>query len=295
MTTDTKIVDSIDSIYKLDLQNNRRLSSFIDEDKYQLLFLRTLRPITDNLDFQTLCFLFKDDLVFVYKQDIHDFEKLQFKNSFQKEITQLLRHNSNIVKTFSSEIESMEESLYDRDFSKHFIDVWFDLRNDLSKIDRYYTRLIEVLQDFQIHMQPKKKVKSGDLKQIVSLLQFTLSKIKDELSRLDILHHYYLSIKGDRLNRSIFFLTIVSGIFLPLNLVVGFFGMNTENLFFKDNPLGTQYVVYILVGLISLMLFFAPVFKILDRYLLSRILGKVSIYKKLNQHVEKISESFKVE
>ncbi len=295
MTTDTKIIDLISPSYKQDLNNNRRLSSYIDEEDYQLLFLRAVKAFNDDIDFQTLCFLFKDGNLYHYDAEIKDFKLMKRENSFQKEITKLIRHNNSIVKTFSSEIEKMEDSLYDRNFSKHFIDLWFDLRNDLSKIDRYYTRFLEVIQDFQINSTDKRIVKAGDFKHIISLLQFELSKIKDELSRLDILHHYYLSIKGDRLNRSIFFLTVVSGIFLPLNLVVGFFGMNTENLFFKDNPLGTQYVVYVLAGLVALMLFFAPIFRILDRFFLNRILGRINIYQKLNQRVDKFSESFKVE
>jgi magnesium transporter len=41
------------------------------------------------------------------------------------------------------------------------------------------------------------------------------------------------------MNRSIYILTIISVIFLPLNLVVGFFGMNTGGLPFQ-HAMGTM-------------------------------------------------------
>ncbi|OYZ64605.1 MAG: hypothetical protein B7Y17_03670 [Sulfuricurvum sp. 24-42-5] len=53
------------------------------------------------------------------------------------------------------------------------------------------------------------------------------------------------------MNRSIYILTIVSIVFLPLNLVVGFFGMNTGGLPFQDSTMGTTY------AFISMILFTA--------------------------------------
>ncbi|MCI0500202.1 MAG: hypothetical protein L0Y61_00460 [Epsilonproteobacteria bacterium] len=41
--------------------------------------------------------------------------------------------------------------------------------------------------------------------------------------------------------------------FLPLNLLIGFFGMNTGGLYFATNPNGTLMVSLILDGIITLI------------------------------------------
>ncbi|MCB0390930.1 MAG: hypothetical protein KDD58_06560 [Bdellovibrionales bacterium] len=293
--TKTKLIETIDQHYQEDLFDKGRLSSYVEEEGYQLLFLRQLSPKSDDIDFQMYCFLFKDKAVYQFERELGDFTPLKQKNSFFDFVNSLLLNNKGIVQTFSSEIEALEENLYSRNFPNHFIDMWFDLRNELSKIDRHYFRLVDVIEEFQKSKKHQTVLNSTQYQDLISMIEFTQAIIKDELSRLDILHHYYLSIKGDRLNKSIFILTVISGLFLPLNLVVGFFGMNTENLFFKDNPAGTHYVFYILLGLLALLLFFIPIYRLFDRLVLNYLLGKIDFYKKLSKKFDKFSETFKVE
>jgi len=71
--------------------------------------------------------------------------------------------------------------------------------------------------------------------------------------------------------------------------VVGFFGMNTENLFFTGNPSGTVTVFTILIGLFILLLTLFPLVKFLERYILQRILGRFSLYNKLVGGIKKIT------
>jgi magnesium transporter len=53
----------------------------------------------------------------------------------------------------------------------------------------------------------------------------------------------------------IYILTIISAVFLPLNLLVGFFGMNTSGLpFTSPDQTGTLYAVSMMFSLIILIL-----------------------------------------
>ena len=64
-------------------------------------------------------------------------------------------------------------------------------------------------------------------------------------------------ITSHRTNEIIYLLTIVSAIMLPLNLIVGFFGMNFDNLWLADNWWGIWAVTTIMVFIIlSLFVFF---------------------------------------
>jgi magnesium transporter len=71
-----------------------------------------------------------------------------------------------------------------------------------------------------------------------------------QLSKLDYLYSFYNAKSNDKMNKMIYILTIISAIFLPLNLIVGFFGMNTTSLPFSSGNFGTHYVVTIMLSLI---------------------------------------------
>jgi magnesium transporter len=58
------------------------------------------------------------------------------------------------------------------------------------------------------------------------------------------------------MNRNIYYLTVLSGIFLPLTLIIGFFGMNIGGLLLADNENGTLYVV--LISIVLEVLFLLP-------------------------------------
>ena len=49
------------------------------------------------------------------------------------------------------------------------------------------------------------------------------------------------------MNRIVYILTLLSGIFLPLNLIVGFFGMNTTSLPFTQTQGSTFNVILLLM------------------------------------------------
>ena len=69
--------------------------------------------------------------------------------------------------------------------------------------------------------------------------------------------------------------------------------MNTEGLFFKENPHGTIYVVYILASILFLFLIGFQLLKLVDRFLLRWLLGRSSIYRRLANKITDIEESWK--
>jgi magnesium transporter len=175
------------------------------------------------------------------------------------------------------------------------MDNWFDLKKDLARIERYYNRAINVLNSFQKYFSNYESFPQAGFQDLMSNISYVLHHVGNQTSKLDALHNYYSSLKSDKLNNNLYTLTVISAVFLPLNLVVGFFGMNTENLFFKDSPHGTQYVLMILVGTFLLAFIGIPFVKFLDRYLLRFLLGKSHIYKKVSGKIDKIEEILKMD
>ncbi|DAB34741.1 MAG TPA: hypothetical protein CFH82_03225 [Sulfurospirillum sp. UBA12182] len=56
------------------------------------------------------------------------------------------------------------------------------------------------------------------------------------------------------MNPTIYILTFLSAIFLPLNLIVGFFGMNTNALPFAKEEYGSYFVFVLLVLVVIALL-----------------------------------------
>lgn len=75
---------------------------------------------------------------------------------------------------------------------------------------------------------------------------------KELITRLDGLYALISSIKNERLNQNIYILSIISTIVLPLNLIVGFFGMNTGGLFLQNSAFGTLIVLGIIIAVFAL-------------------------------------------
>ena len=78
------------------------------------------------------------------------------------------------------------------------------------------------------------------------------------LEKIDALYNFYITQNNEQMNTTIYVLTLLSGIFLPLNLLVGFFGMNTTSLPFSEQSGGTYWVFGLLVtiGMIAIALIY---------------------------------------
>lgn len=94
------------------------------------------------------------------------------------------------------------------------------------------------------------------------------------------------------MNKNIYLLTVLSGIFLPLNLIVGFFGMNTEGLLFKDDPNGTTYVLYALTGIFLAFVLGFNILNLIDRFFFRWWLGRSKLYNKMSNKIEEAKENW---
>jgi magnesium transporter len=74
------------------------------------------------------------------------------------------------------------------------------------------------------------------------------------MNHLMEVHHL---VTGHRTNEIIYLLTVMSAIMLPLNLIVGFFGMNFDNLWFSHASWGLTFVTFAMILLaVGLLAFF---------------------------------------
>jgi len=294
MYTLENIIDqNIKEVNKI-LHAEHPVSRYEEFASFQLLVLRKLVVEEKAMHFLPEIFLLKSDDVYYYKNSDDSFVKLEFRIIQMSEmLEQFYTDNYKFIESYSYEIETLEEYLFERKIPGIFMDLWFDFKKDIAKMESSYIRNNNVFLEFLKKTEKKISNVPDDLRAIEDTISFHISNIQMIKSRLDSVHHYYDSIKNDRLNKSIFILTVISCIFLPLNLIVGFFGMNTEGMFFKDNPFGTKNVVILLCAIVLFILLGANVIRMLDHYILRFFLGRYNIYKNLLSRFDEFDKRIK--
>jgi len=266
-------------------------SVFEDYSDFKILMLRRIEFAKEQLDFKSEFFVLKEEEVYYFNRENHSFLRLD--ESFDGLVRQLGRYyknNQKIINAYTSQVESLEDELFERNMSRVFMDMWFDLKRDLSKLENYYYRNSIVYREFLKVSNAQFGIYKDDFKDIEDGIQFHSSNIQTLKSRLDAVHHYYDSIKSDRLNRTLLMLTIISGVFLPLNLIVGFFGMNTPGLFFTGDSAGTEKVLLILVSVLLACVLGVQIVRVANKYILRFIIGRYNFYKDISKRIDELSE-----
>lgn len=247
---------NLHDLHLKDLQNPIHPSSYESYNDYEIFILRlpilwegygTILSLRSNEFWNTkgkfasygfvitkerVCYLDKKSGTFVtYENGMEDL--YHFLN---KKINALM----NDIDMAQEKIAFIEEGLY----KKHNIllmDRWHILKKELGRAERVTTKAVDILNTFVVKLNFKKHALQNEFTDLYEHLERTLRSTISANHQLDDLYRYYNLRSTDRMNHSIYILTIVSVIFLPLNLAVGFFGMNTGGLPFQDSQFGTMY------------------------------------------------------
>ena len=283
--------NELNSLHLKDVSNEEHSSYFFTTDKYTLLITRFFDLEEDGLvGISTPYLLFKDAHSYKYDRQSREFELLDDAHmSIAVSIETQLNASEKLIMHYVDEIDKLEDDLYMRKLSPIFLDVWFDLKKDITRMERILERAHEAIKKYARYYAEAQNFPSNELANILEHIERYQRLSSLNSNKLDTLYNYYNSLKNDKMNNNIYALTILSGIFLPLNLVVGFFGINTEGLFFAGDPQGTNNVVMILGGLFLVLLIVIPLIGLIERFVLRRLLGRFNLYNQLVKKVKSIS------
>lgn len=262
-------------------------SAFYVCESFKLLTLRKVHINSHESIYSSILFFFKDEQIYHLK-DNKKYEKITLKELLDY-VTIEMSQIRNLFQQYHEEIDSLEDILFERKPPSYFIHTWFTYKKEMSNIDRTFNRNSLVLNEFKDESGIFSAETLDKLEALIENLESEKRNCTNEISRLDSIFNFYTTIKNDKLNLHIYLLAIVSGIFLPLNLIVGFFGMNTDNMFFKDNPHATQNVIWIIIFLFFMLLLGLPMLKLVDHILFNRIFGRTNIYKSIHQKLNSIN------
>lgn len=181
------------------------------------------------------------------------------KNEFVKKIIQKsLRSFDEPLNLLEQKVEEFEEKIFKESRSKTIFKEGYNLKRKASaykKIMKFYS---ETFQYMSNHNEYQWKDFSGE-KEYSDRLLFYIDDVVENISGLLGLH---LSITGNKTNEASFktneimrVLTVFSIFFLPLNFLVGLYGMNFKNMPELEHPYG-YYAVLLLMSFISVGIFY---------------------------------------
>lgn len=263
------------------IENLTGKAMYLQHGDYHFLSLRNLSLTKDSLHTTSIVFLIANKRFWKIKgKGTAELCRLGSVQEFLQQIKSLRLSLRSIFGKFSDQVDDLEDELLEGASTRYFHSTWFSLKKEISVIERTITRNVLALDDFLMDYQLPK----GELRHMHSILAYFNSDLRScqgDLQKLDSANQYVAALKSEKLNKNMYLLALVSGVFLPLNLIVGFFGMNTENLFFSGHPSGTWYVVIILAAVFAFLITGLPILYFLDQLILKRLIGRNDIYRKI--------------
>lgn len=250
--------DALNHLHLEDLDNSEHPSMFDEAEGYEVLILRLYKLVEEELVLFSYPFVLSKNEVYYYSRDTKEFREfssdyLTLYKFIDKRVDEVMR----VLNIYIKDIDKLEEALYERK-TREFMDEWFWIKKDLIRMNRLLNQAIKVMDEFMQFNEEREESLHIAFSDVSEHLNRTSRGISTNLEKLDTLYSFFTSITNEKLNKNIYMLTILSAIFLPLNLLVGFFGMNTEGMIFSGNPHGTLIVLttLIVITLFSFIFFF---------------------------------------
>jgi magnesium transporter len=239
----------IDTLHMEDLRNGAHPSIFDRNEGYDMLIVR-LPEIGKGLEVISLGFVITPTAGYFYNRDEERFELLG--DRFEGPHSVIDRMTDRLLKGFLSYQDvsaDMEDALYEDRTAEDFMTRWLGLKRDILRIERVLLRTSAAMKEV---IEAYEAVEAFPVNHYVDLHEHMERVVRSaalQLSKLDYLYNFYNARTSDKMNRMIYLLTVISAVFLPLNLLVGFFGMNTGGLPFAEGAAGTLKAVLLMLSL----------------------------------------------
>ena len=227
-----------------DILNKDHPSDFEPTKDYSVLILRLPYIKDDKVEVYSYGFLIKDNEVYIFNREKKDFEKLGNFNDLYEYLD--IRIDKILVKlnNFHMQIAKMEDNLYENQISKEFPNRWLKLKKELVLIERLMAHAMIAFERFMKYYKLQEDFAFLDLNEHINR---SFRFAKNAIEKLDYLYEFFKAKQDEKMNKIMFVLTLLSGIFLPLTLITGFFGMNTGGLPWTDDKYGTLKAVIVAV------------------------------------------------
>ncbi|MCX6077646.1 MAG: hypothetical protein NTW78_12290 [Campylobacterales bacterium] len=234
-----------------DMYNGDHPSIFFQHENYKLLIYRLFSKNFNKLNVTSHAYVIDNgNNIFTFNRYEERFIKIDDYKSFYHILDTLVDKTMEEIENHVELIEELEESIYE---NKDAIKEWFTLKKEMVRMERLLSQAAKIHMEF---------IKSSDVIMHDNELLVGFEDIEEHLNRvfrfcvmnidkLDNIYSLYTIIANESMRKTMLFLTIISAVFLPINIVVGFFGINTAGLYFSGNPHATDYVALIIISILT--------------------------------------------
>ncbi len=162
------------------------------------------------------------------------------------------------IETTRNQIAAIEESILDEKVDKTLNHTLLSLKQELLRMHNYYDQLLDItetVEEDEMDLFTEKGL------MIVSNLSEKLRRLREDIDALgsgvDHLQDAYTSVLDLELNNSMKFFTVLSMVFFPLTIIVGWYGMNFNSMPEFAWKYGYIYVIALSVIVVSVLTIFA--------------------------------------
>lgn len=233
-------------------------------DVYTFTELTVYDPECENGNGDCVALYVKKNLIIVVDVEDHDgstkkklmnaLNKFNKKTAIKEKILfsffeQLLWDNARIIEQAGVALASLEETLIDENFGKDFNVTLFGFKKKLLLMRNYYEQILDITEAFDENendiFDEEKLIYISNITSKVERLKDDADTVRGTVVQLQEAYSASLDVQ---MNRIMKVLTVITTIFLPLTIIVGWYGMN-----FQDMPEYTWAHGYIYVSLLSLL------------------------------------------
>ena len=169
----------------------------------------------------------------------------------------LVSDSGAIIETARNKLVEMEEKIVNNEADETFNIELLDIKKDLLKFNNYYEQLLDIAETLSDN--DNDIIAHGDLIYI-SNLQSKMERIINDIDSLensaDHLGDAYSSSLDLKLNHSMKIFTVITTIFFPLTIIVGWYGMNFESMPEFRWRFGYIYVIALSVMIVTALVIY---------------------------------------
>ncbi|HLD76951.1 MAG TPA: CorA family divalent cation transporter [Rickettsiales bacterium] len=162
-------------------------------------------------------------------------------------IYEILHSTAQAISSFDEKLDAIEAILSGKNYNKSLRENVITIRKQTTIFKRYMLPQKEVIT--VLKTKQKKWINDWAIRHFLEnqeQITHIIEELDEAKERAQIIHDEVYNAIADKVNKSMFKISLIASIFMPLSFVAGLFGMNVGGIPGENNPMGFYAIVYFL-------------------------------------------------
>lgn len=171
---------------------------------------------------------------------------------------ELLSKDVGFIEKIGMQVSEMEESILNEEPDSDFSQTLLKLKKKLQRMHNYYEQFLDIFETIEAN---ENDIFKTDTLMYISNLNKRVTRLREDVDSLNsgIVHvqDAYSSHLDMKMNKTMKYLTVLTTLFFPLTIIVGWYGMNFQYMPEFGWRFGYLYVILLSAAVISLFILIA--------------------------------------